>query len=150
MAIFVNTGTLNIQDSLAKLIAMPSEQLTVPLSTIALLVFALYTVSAVLLPFVVGFALAYLFGPVVDRMERAHMPRWLAAALITGASLLAVGVTRCEGGFRAGDGVELVGPDGAVFARGVATADAAELAAAPPGRDSQPLRRRRSALRRRC
>ena len=59
-------------------------------AAIALLVFALYTVSAVLLPFIVGFALAYLFDPVADRMERAHMPRWLASALITGASLLAV------------------------------------------------------------
>src|SRR5256885_4203612 len=37
-----------------------------------------------------------------------------------GASLLAVGITGVEGGFRAGDGVELVGPDGAAFARGIA------------------------------
>jgi NADH-quinone oxidoreductase subunit L len=40
MAIFVNTGTLNIQDSLAKLIAAPAGSLTIPLSLIALLVFA--------------------------------------------------------------------------------------------------------------
>ena len=48
-----------------------------------------------------------------------------------GASLLAVGVTGADGTFRAGDGVELVGPDGAVFARGIASVDAAELAARP-------------------
>jgi glutamate 5-kinase len=49
-----------------------------------------------------------------------------------GASLLAVGVSGWEGDFRAGDGVELVGPDGAVFARGIASVDAAELAGRPP------------------
>lgn len=59
-------------------------------AAIALLAFALYTVSAVLLPFIVGFALAYLFDPVARRLERARMPRWFSAALITGASLLAV------------------------------------------------------------
>jgi glutamate 5-kinase len=44
-----------------------------------------------------------------------------------GASLLAVGITAVEGSFRAGDGIELVGPDGAPFARGIASTDAAEL-----------------------
>ncbi len=39
MAIFVNTGTLNIQESLAKLIA-PGAVLTVPVTIVALLVFA--------------------------------------------------------------------------------------------------------------
>ena len=39
-----------------------------------------------------------------------------------GRSLLAVGVARCEGRFDAGDAVELVGPDGIAFARGVAGA----------------------------
>ena len=45
-----------------------------------------------------------------------------------GASLLAVGVTGVEGGFEPGDAVELVGPDGMVFAKGIAGAAAAELA----------------------
>ena len=54
-----------------------------------------------------------------------------AAVVEKGASLLAVGVTGAEGTFRAGDGVELVGPDGAVFARGIASVDAAELASRP-------------------
>jgi glutamate 5-kinase len=50
-----------------------------------------------------------------------------------GASLLAVGVVACEGSFRAGDGVELVGPDGKPFAKGLAGADAAELRNRPRG-----------------
>jgi glutamate 5-kinase len=49
----------------------------------------------------------------------------------SGASLLAVGVTQVEGGFRAGDGVELVDAAGRVFARGIASVDAAELAGRP-------------------
>ena len=53
-----------------------------------------------------------------------------------GASLLAVGVSGWEGDFRAGDGVELVGPDGGVFARGIASVDAAELAGRPAGREA--------------
>jgi glutamate 5-kinase len=53
-----------------------------------------------------------------------------------GASLLAVGVSGWEGDFRAGDGVELVGPDGAVFARGIASVDAAELAGRPANREA--------------
>jgi glutamate 5-kinase len=53
------------------------------------------------------------------------------AVVDAGASLLAVGVTSCEGSFRAGDGVELVGPDGVAFARGIAAVDASELGARP-------------------
>ncbi len=49
-----------------------------------------------------------------------------------GGSLLAVGVARTEGAFRAGDGVELCGLDGTAFGRGIASVDAAELAARPP------------------
>jgi glutamate 5-kinase len=48
-----------------------------------------------------------------------------------GRSLLAVGVTGWDGDFRAGDGVELVGPDGAAFARGIVSVDAGELAGRP-------------------
>jgi predicted PurR-regulated permease PerM len=50
---------------------------------IALLFKFLDTVSAILLPFVVGGVLAYLFDPLADRMERHHVPRALATALIT-------------------------------------------------------------------
>jgi glutamate 5-kinase len=48
-----------------------------------------------------------------------------------GRSLLAVGILSWDGRFRAGDGVELAGPDGAVFARGIASVDAAELEGRP-------------------
>jgi glutamate 5-kinase len=44
-----------------------------------------------------------------------------------GRSLLAVGVVRWEGSFRAGDGVELCGPDGTPFARGESAVDAGDL-----------------------
>ena len=50
------------------------------------------------------------------------------AVIEKGASLLAVGITSVEGSFRAGDGVELVGPDGAAFARGIASVDAGDIA----------------------
>jgi glutamate 5-kinase len=49
------------------------------------------------------------------------------AVVESGASLLAVGITEVDGAFRAGDGVELVGPDGVAFARGIASADAGDL-----------------------
>jgi glutamate 5-kinase len=61
---------------------------------------------------------------------RIHVDAGARRAIVEGgASLLAVGVTRCEGGFRVGDGVELVGPDGVVFARGIASADPGEVEA---------------------
>jgi glutamate 5-kinase len=53
------------------------------------------------------------------------------AVVTGGGSLLAVGVTGWDRDFRAGDGVELVGPGGAPFARGIASVDASELAGKP-------------------
>jgi glutamate 5-kinase len=50
------------------------------------------------------------------------------ALLDDGASLLAVGIVACEGPFEAGDAVDVAGPDGTPFARGIASAPAAELA----------------------
>jgi glutamate 5-kinase len=49
------------------------------------------------------------------------------AVVAEGRSLLAVGVVGSEGAFVPGDAVELVGPDGAVFAKGIASAASAEL-----------------------
>lgn len=46
-----------------------------------------------------------------------------------GTSLLPVGVTGVEGDFDAGDAVELVGPDGAVFAKGLVSMASAEVTA---------------------
>jgi glutamate 5-kinase len=50
-----------------------------------------------------------------------------------GASLLAVGVVRCEGRFSAGDGVEIVGTGGEVIAKGIASASSDELRRRPHG-----------------
>jgi glutamate 5-kinase len=50
-----------------------------------------------------------------------------------GASLLGVGVVRCEGRFEPGAAVELVGPDGSAFGKGIAGAASEELAARPRG-----------------
>jgi glutamate 5-kinase len=55
------------------------------------------------------------------------------AVVAQGRSLLAIGVVACDGRFDAGDTVELVGPDGETFARGVAAAGAGEIAARPRG-----------------
>lgn len=46
-----------------------------------------------------------------------------------GSSLLAAGVTAAQGSFSAGDPVELVGPDGVAFARGLVAFDSSELPA---------------------
>jgi glutamate 5-kinase len=63
---------------------------------------------------------------------RVHVDAGARSAVVSGgASLLAVGITACEGDFRAGDGVELVGPGGEVFARGIAAVDASELVGRP-------------------
>ena len=51
----------------------------------------------------------------------------VAAVRDRGASLLAAGITGVAGEFLADDPVELVGPDGAVVARGLVAYDALEL-----------------------
>ena len=56
-------------------------------------------------------------------------------------SLLAVGVARCEGAFSAGDGVELVGPSGSAFGKGIAGASSEEIADRP--RDLEAVHRDR-------
>ena len=69
--------------------------------------------------------------PVVGRLHVDEGAR--RAVTRDGASLLAVGVARVEGRFEAGDPVELVGPDGTAFAKGIAGAPAAHLAGRPRG-----------------
>ena len=39
------------------------------------------SISGILLPFVVGLAVAYLLDPVADRMEALRLPRWLATSI---------------------------------------------------------------------
>jgi glutamate 5-kinase len=55
------------------------------------------------------------------------------ALLGQGRSLLAVGVVHCEGSFAAGDAVELEGPDGTVFAKGLTSVGADEIRGRPRG-----------------
>jgi glutamate 5-kinase len=72
------------------------------------------------------------FGkPVVGRLQVDAGAR--RAVTAESRSLLAVGVVACEGRFEAGDAVELVGPDGVPFAKGIAGADAAEISGRPRG-----------------
>ena len=79
-----------------------------------------------------AFKLWLRFGkPVAGRL---HVDEGARRALVeTGASLLGVGVERCEGRFDPGAAVELVGPDGAVFGKGIAGAGADELEGRPRG-----------------
>ncbi|MEK6275063.1 MAG: glutamate 5-kinase [Actinomycetota bacterium] len=63
-----------------------------------------------------------------------HVDDGAKAALVDkGASLLGVGIVRCEGRFEPGAAVELVGPDGVAFGKGIAGAGADELADRPRG-----------------
>jgi glutamate 5-kinase len=55
------------------------------------------------------------------------------ALLEHGRSLLAVGVVHCEGSFVAGEAVELEGPGGSVFAKGLTSAGADEIRGRPRG-----------------
>ncbi|MGC6476227.1 MAG: AI-2E family transporter [Parvibaculales bacterium] len=50
---------------------------------LALAVFLLYSLSDILLPFVAGFAIAYLLDPVADRLESFGLNRIAATAVIT-------------------------------------------------------------------
>ena len=49
------------------------------------------------------------------------------------AIVLAVGVVSCEGSFGVGDAVEIVGPEGTAFAKGVAQATPEEIERRPRG-----------------
>ncbi len=59
---------------------------------------------------------------------RLHLDDGAVRAVVSrGSSLLPAGVTGLEGGFSAGDPVELAAPDGRVVARGLVAYDSAEL-----------------------
>jgi glutamate 5-kinase len=84
-----------------------------------------------------AFKLWLRFGkPVAGRLRVDDGAR--RALVEEGRSLLAVGVVACEGEFAAGDAVELVGPDGVAFAKGLAAAAPAELAARTHGLEAVP------------
>jgi glutamate 5-kinase len=90
-----------------------------------------------------AFKLWLRFGkPVAGRL---HVDEGARRALIDkGASLLGVGVVRCEGRFDVGAAVELVGPDGVVFGKGIAGAGTEDLAGRP--RDLEAVHRDRLVL----
>ncbi len=71
---------------------------------------------------------------------RLHLDAGAVTAIRRGgASLLAIGVTGCDGAFARGDAVDLVGPDGVAVARGVTAFDADDVAAVV-GRSSGAVR----------
>ncbi len=53
------------------------------LIVIALFFAGIYLLRAILLPFVAGMAVAYMFDPVCDRLERAGLSRTLATSVVT-------------------------------------------------------------------
>ena len=82
-----------------------------------------------------------------DRPDQRRRRRAAMRSSSGGGSLLAVGVSGWDADFRAGDGVELVGPDGAPFARGIASVErvrARRQAGQRRGRAPRPASCRRS------
>ena len=61
------------------------------IGALALFVVALWLLSPILLPFVAGCAIAYFLAPTVDRLERLHVPRGLAAAAVLLVFFVALG-----------------------------------------------------------
>ena len=52
------------------------------LSGIALILWVLYLLKPVVLPFVAAFLVAYLFSPLVDKIHKIGLPRWLAISVV--------------------------------------------------------------------
>ncbi|MEZ2902314.1 chloramphenicol efflux transporter CxpE [Acinetobacter terrestris] len=52
------------------------------LSGIALILWVLYLLKPVVLPFVAAFLVAYLFSPLVDKLHKVGLPRWLAISIV--------------------------------------------------------------------
>jgi predicted PurR-regulated permease PerM len=65
------------------------RQIVFWLAALAVLVLALWLLSAILLPFVAGLAIAYLLTPLADRLERYGVNRLAAALLIITVVVLA-------------------------------------------------------------
>jgi predicted PurR-regulated permease PerM len=68
----------------------PSLQISVWFGGLAVACVALYVLRGVLLPFVAGMAVAYMFNPIVDRIERAGVSRTVATTIVTAIFFLAV------------------------------------------------------------
>lgn len=52
------------------------------LSGIALILWVLYLLKPVVLPFVAAFLVAYLFSPLVEKIHKIGLPRWLAISFV--------------------------------------------------------------------
>ena len=52
------------------------------LAGIALIIWVLYLLKPVVVPFVGAFFIAYLFSPLVDRLHRIGLPRWLSISIV--------------------------------------------------------------------
>ncbi len=52
------------------------------LASITFFLWILYLLLPVVIPFVMAFLLAYLFSPLVEKMQKLHLPRWLAISLV--------------------------------------------------------------------
>ena len=65
---------------------MPVDVRSASLAILALIasLFALRVASAVFIPLLLGLMASYALSPIVDRLERIHLPRALAAALLLG------------------------------------------------------------------
>jgi predicted PurR-regulated permease PerM len=52
------------------------------LAGIVLLLWILYLLKPVLIPFVAAFLIAYLFSPLVDKLHKVGLPRWLSISVV--------------------------------------------------------------------
>ena len=62
-----------------------------------------------------------------DSAGTLHLDAGAAAAMERHSSLLAVGLTRVDGGFTSGEVLDIVGPDGVLIGRGEVNYDSATL-----------------------
>ena len=62
------------------------------LGAIALFGYIIYLLMPVIAPFIAAFLLAYLINPLVTRMAKYNMPRWLTISLVFLGIMLAVGL----------------------------------------------------------
>jgi predicted PurR-regulated permease PerM len=66
------------------------RQATFWIGALVVLIFILWSLQNILLPFIAGFVLAYFLDPVADRLESWGLPRIAATALILATAILAV------------------------------------------------------------
>ena len=68
------------------------KQLTFWLIALFALIFSLWMLKAILLPFIAGLVLAYFLDPVADKLEEIGLPRWLASLIILLAAIFAFAI----------------------------------------------------------